>query len=710
MTVEQRARAGALTSSLELALVTGDAPAAVLLVDLRSRRVVYTNPVADQLAPGARLPVALDAWSDLADLRDLDGAELSETDHPLSKVARSVPVVGEAVSAARGSAMGRQRLPLWVVALPMADAPMLEGHALVVFLPLSRREAAQAALDAAQASAQLRDRAVVATGLSFTVADAQDEDVPLVWVNPAFEATTGYAAEEVLGRNCRFLQGPATDPQARAALRRAIEAEEDATVTILNYRKDGTAFWNQVSMSPIHGPDGELTHFVGIQADVTARVAADAERDRALEAERRARVAAERAQQRLDLLVEATSELTGSLDVDECRRRLTRLLVPRLADWAVLVTTDDRGGVAETAALHRDPGRTPDLERWVEGVRETLVPGPVVPLLLGEAHARRISDFDDPRHLDERRTWVRDPDVLPTGDGLGRSSVLLVAVPGRERITDLLVLVRGPESPRHTDEDLEVAVDLARRAGIILDNARLFRAQHRIAETLQHSLLPELPVLDRVAAAARYRASETGAQVGGDFYELIDLPDGSLGVAIGDVVGHDVLAAARMGHLRGLLRAAAWGAGTGSTGDVLERVDQLMSGLGLTTMATLAYGRLDPADDGGWTLTYSSAGHPPFLLRDPSGRVEALDDAQDLLLGVQPRSRRTARHHLAPGSLLLAYTDGLVERRGEHLERGLERLAAALAEGPDDPDGLCDHVLGALGGDGDDIAVLAVRV
>ncbi len=123
--------------------------------------------------------------------------------------------MGQAVSAAAGSDLGGRREPLWVVALPMADAPMLDDHALVVFLPLRDSRAARAAMDAATEQAALRDRAVLATGLSFTVADARDPEFPLVWVNPAFTATTGYNLEEGGRPNCRFLQGPGTDPAAR---------------------------------------------------------------------------------------------------------------------------------------------------------------------------------------------------------------------------------------------------------------------------------------------------------------------------------------------------------------------------------------------------------------------------------------------------------------------------------------------------------------
>ncbi|WP_432498285.1 SpoIIE family protein phosphatase [Kineococcus gypseus] len=717
--------------STDLSFVTGGAPAAVLLVDLTARTVVHTNPVAEQLAPGVRLPVGLDDWSDAADLRDLDGAELSSTEHPLSRVARSLPVAGQAVSAARVSEMGRRREPLWVVALPMVGAPVLSDHALVVLLPLSRRDAARAAADAAQAQAQVRDRAVLATGMSFTVADARADDMPLVWVNPAFTATTGYALEEVVGRNCRFLQGAGTDREVVAALRRALAAGEEVTTTLLNHRKDGTAFWNQLVLSPVHGAEGELTHYVGIQTDITARVEADAERDRALVAERRAREEAEAARAqaeaareeaesahrdadasraRLELLAEATSRLAVTLDVAECRQRLLDLVVPELADWALLVSTDEQGAVHDVTARHRDGARSGELDRYVERWMTAFAPGPVAATLLGGQQARLIDDYDSEERRAEREGWVNDASLLDASDALGAASVLLVTLQGRRRSEDLLALVRGPGRPRHSADDLHVAVDLGRRAGLILDNARLYGEQHRIAAALQNSLLPQLPRIPGVRAAARYRASESGARVGGDFYELIDLPGEAVGLAVGDVVGHDVMAAAAMGHLRGLLRASAWDTTGPSPSQVVDRVDRLLDGLGMATMATLAYARATPAGDGSWLLEHATAGHPPLLVRDPAGRVEVLDGVHGLMLGVQPTVRAGAAHRLVPGSTVLGYTDGLVERRGEELSVGLARLARTLADAPEDVEALCDHLLQRLGDTDDDVAFVALRL
>jgi PAS domain S-box-containing protein len=760
VTGTSRKAAGTIAAG-DLSIITGEAPPAVLLVDLRTRQVVYTSPVAEQLAPRVVLPVTLDQWSDAAVLRDLDGAALSETTHPLSQVARSLPVAGQAVSAARISELGRRREPLWVVALPMLDAPMLPEHALVVFLPLSRRGQAREAVDAvqaaeaeaAQAQVQLRERAVLATTLAFVVADARVQDMPLVWVNPAFTATTGYSFEEAVGRNCRFLQGPATDPGAVAAVRAAVAEGREIVTTLVNYRKDGTAFWNQLSVSPVHGPDGSLTHFVAIQADVTARIAGEDDRERALLAERRARrdaenaredaeaarsgaesarvgaetarveaesaraeaerawASAERSRRRLELLAEATTRLSATLDVKACRQQLVDLVVPRLADWALLIATTATGAVSDITAKHHDPERAGELYDYTRRLRGSLVPGSVQQTLLGGEPFRRISDFDSAPHRAERESWVSDPSVLEVSDALGAASVLIVPLPGRHDSQDLLILVRGPVGVRYTDDDLDIALDLCRRAGLIVDNARLYEEQRRIAATLQASLLPVLPVIAGVQVAARYRASESGAQVGGDFYELIDLPGHAIGLAVGDVVGHDVLAAAAMGHLRGLLRASAWDPSDPSPAAVVARVDQLLLGLNMATMATMAYARLTPVGAGqGWEVEHTSAGHPPLLVRDPDGRTRFLEATPDLLLGVQVGPRTTTRHRLRAGSSLLAYTDGLIERRGEVLTVGLERLRVAFERAPADLEQQCDFLVAELGESDDDAAFLILHL
>jgi serine phosphatase RsbU (regulator of sigma subunit) len=239
-------------------------------------------------------------------------------------------------------------------------------------------------------------------------------------------------------------------------------------------------------------------------------------------------------------------------------------------------------------------------------------------------------------------------------------------------------------------------------------------AQQEIAETLQRSLLPDLPVLPGMTCAARYLAGTDGAHVGGDWYDVFALPDGAVGLAVGDVMGHDVQAAAAMGQLRSVLRSYAYEGGSPSS--VLDRLDRLVQGFDMAQIATAVYGRLILDRDGGMLL-FCNAGHPPPLLRLPDGRVRQLDAADSRLIGVSPdeAAPRSEAGVLVPaGSTLLLYTDGLVERKPEDLTDGVERLRTAFEQLPDatPPDAVCDRLLAAVlpCDPDDDVALLVVRV
>jgi len=224
------------TDAPGLPQVVHNAPAAVLVIDLDRQQVVYANTAAFALT-GERvgLPVDVDSWSDAAGLTDLGGRRLSETSSPLSLVAAGVPVAGEPVAvhdaARRGSSLsqaqrqaGEGRL-LWVTGFTLSADAAFDGggpqsRAMVVFQQLSGTE-----LGDRRRLALLRDRAVIAAEMSFTITDPRRPDDPLVWVNPSFTRLTGYRLEEVVGRNCRLLQGPNTDrPLSAGSARRCAAA------------------------------------------------------------------------------------------------------------------------------------------------------------------------------------------------------------------------------------------------------------------------------------------------------------------------------------------------------------------------------------------------------------------------------------------------------------------------------------------------------
>jgi serine phosphatase RsbU (regulator of sigma subunit) len=283
----------------------------------------------------------------------------------------------------------------------------------------------------------------------------------------------------------------------------------------------------------------------------------------------------------------------------------------------------------------------------------------------------------------------------------------------RRHTLGAMALVQTSADRTFAHDDVDLVHDLARRAALALDNVRLYQQEHAVADTLQRSLLPVLPEIPGIRAAAHYVSASTAADVGGDFYDLLALPDGSIGMVIGDVVGHDVAAAAAMGHLRGLIRACVWDAEDADPASVLTRVDRLVQGLHVAPMATLVYARaVPPAVTGGpWQVHVANAGHPPLMLRAPDGAVRLLDGVTGLLVGVDAGApRRTVDVEVPAGSTLIAYTDGLIERPGTDLDEGIAELRARLAAAPRgaDPALLCDVAVGGTLDGRDDVALLAV--
>jgi serine phosphatase RsbU (regulator of sigma subunit)/anti-sigma regulatory factor (Ser/Thr protein kinase) len=273
-----------------------------------------------------------------------------------------------------------------------------------------------------------------------------------------------------------------------------------------------------------------------------------------------------------------------------------------------------------------------------------------------------------------------------------------------------LIELSGKREGEFTDEDESIVVQLAHMASVAMENARLYERERGIALELQSTLLPEdLPEIPGVATASRYRAGGDGVRVGGDWYEVVTLGGGRVGMAIGDVVGRGVRAAAMMGHLRMALRAYALEGEAPAI--VAERMARFVRTLDRDQMSTCVYAVLEPATG---VLRCANAGHPPPLVLAGDGRASFLTGRPGLPLGVTadyeyPELRAT----LEPGSTVLLYTDGLVEKRGEPLDVGLERLREVAAGAPVEPlEELCERVLEVLVQEapGDDVALLAVRV
>jgi serine phosphatase RsbU (regulator of sigma subunit)/anti-sigma regulatory factor (Ser/Thr protein kinase) len=267
----------------------------------------------------------------------------------------------------------------------------------------------------------------------------------------------------------------------------------------------------------------------------------------------------------------------------------------------------------------------------------------------------------------------------------------------------------GTRAPRHFDGDELALLQLvADRMALAIDRARTYEHHHAVAETLQRSLLPDrLPQLPDAELAGQYLPG-AGATVGGDWYDVLTLPDGEVALIMGDVVGRGVRAASVMGQLRSACRIyAAQGQGAAS---VVKCLNEFAHDLGSGEMATLVYLTLDPSSGSG---RFVGAGHPPPLVRSVDGSTAYLDAEPQLPLGALRRV--TYDEHpvqLDPGAMVMLYTDGLVERRDASLDDGLARLAEAVAAGPHEPEACCDFVLHALLGGhraGDDVALLALQ-
>ncbi|ONH32474.1 SpoIIE family protein phosphatase [Pseudofrankia asymbiotica] len=534
----------------------------------------------------------------------------------------------------------------------------------------------------------LYQRAVQSTDVSFTIADPYQPDTPLTWVNDAFTRVTGYPFAEAVGRNCRFLQGPRSDPAAAARLRDAQRERRPTRVEILNYRKDGSTFWNEIALAPVFDRAGRLTHFVGVQDDVTAKVEAREQREELLVREQRARSTAEwaarvegAARGRLELLGQVTDAMSGALrQMPAAPRALADVLVPRLADLAVvdLAVVDDES--YRIALVGLDSGLEAD---FIAGEAARGLPDTAWGLIdhvLSTGRPVLVSEVRD----DDLVLAATSTAQLDAYRRMRPCSFLAVPLPARGRAVGVLRLITTAASGRHYDQDdQDLAVDLGRRAGMLLDNARLYRRAHTVAETLQRSLLPDMPTVPGMSLAARYLPASDTARVGGDWYDVLLLPDGRVGLVIGDVMGHDLPAAATMAQLRSMLRAYAWE--LVGPGEVLDRLDRLAQGFDTDSFATVFYAVLeqDPAG-GGARLSYANAGHLPPLVCTGGGAgqrtVRPLADASSLPLGVgDAGGRDEASVPLPLGSTLLLYTDGLVEQRGRDIEEGIDQAAALLA-------------------------------
>ncbi|SDE22832.1 SpoIIE family protein phosphatase [Nocardioides lianchengensis] len=470
--------------------------------------------------------------------------------------------------------------------------------------------------------------------------------------------------------------------------------------------------WYEVRVWP--SPDGLSVYFV----DVTAR--------------RTAEEAVARAGRRSTLLAEVTRSLSDTLDAEEAVARLAQLVVPVLGDWCVVTLVEGNGPVAghgwrhrlrDIGAWHHDPERRGLVQRYAEVRLPALTDSSYVAQALGRSEPVVVR-----RGATDAIAAVLEPGEARDLFGrLGPDAAVVVPLRGRARTVGLLSVFRDRRLGTYTSDDLDLLTEVAVRAGSALDNARAFSQQQDLALGLQRSMLTAPPQPEHLQVAVRYEPAAESAQVGGDWYDAFQQPDGSTSLVIGDVVGHDTAAAAAMGQVRSLLRGIAVTTGEGPAG-VLRRVDGAIQTLQVETTATAVVARLEQTDaerdTGTMRFRWSNAGHPPPLVAmPPTGRPDDPVEVwplwaatSQLLLGLHPDTERDESVVALPrGATVLLYTDGLVEHRGQSLDEGLAAMQALLARlvADDVPlEELCDRLLRGLLPElpDDDVALVAVRL
>ncbi|MGJ7881021.1 SpoIIE family protein phosphatase [Streptomyces rochei] len=532
-------------------------------------------------------------------------------------------------------------------------------------------------------------------------------------VNPWAEELLGRRARDMVGQDAHDLLHRYADgspvPRERCSLRNPLygtaAAEEGSEEYFL--RADGTAVPIIWATTPLVR-DGRRDGLVLVFHDFSLH------RSAAQEAEERT-AALEAFSTQLHLVAEISTVLVPTERTSVILRRLLRLLVPELGQWAAAdvhrggAEQVERVAVRSSTHLHRagrlrgpvtplpDPARAA-LNRLLTGDRP-------VPLSAEEV----LSDPHHPLAATHRVLFER----------LGGHSAVVVPLRTRQRSYGTLTVARAGTHPAHTEAEIALLADIGRRVALVLDNARLYHEQQNVAVTMQRQLLTPLPQVDHVRMAARYRPAESAMEVGGDWYDAFLLADGVMALVIGDVVGHDLQAAAHMAEVRNMLRALAWDH-MEPPSVIMRRLDEAVTNTSDAPMATLVFARIEGPEGGPWNFHWVNAGHPPPLVVGPDGATRFLEAGHGPLIGMSATLRLgldwpDATEELPPESILLLYTDGLVESRDRPIDAGMAKLrhhAGVLARRPEaeNVDVFCDELLARIEPRGDDVALLALRL
>ncbi|WP_407547771.1 SpoIIE family protein phosphatase [Streptomyces sp. Pv4-95] len=527
-----------------------------------------------------------------------------------------------------------------------------------------------------------------------------DENLRYLHLNQALADMNGLPIAEHIGRRLTEIMITSEGGEYERMLRTVVA-------------EGRTVVGARVGMRTLGHPDRDLvlsvsffplTQAVGTRQGVGGLLVDVTDREQAI-------VEATATRQRLALLDRASARIGTTLDVVTTAQELVDATVPDFADGAVVELVD---WLDEREAF--DPALPVMTRRIASG---TVLPAPATELVSGmdvvhyppgsAVHQMLRTgrptvvpvneDFIARTMLDEHRAR------LMTDSGL--ACLLLAPLIARGTVQGIAMFGRSAARATFTEPDLSLAGELASRAALCLDNARLYSRERDIALTLQRALLPSsLGASPHLRVAHRYLPGGRVTDVGGDWYDVIALPDDQVGLIVGDVMGHGVSAAASMGRLR--ITAKALARHHHAPDELVAELDLCAQEAGIE-LATCLYISYDPASG---RARMAGAGHPPPLVLQPDGRTDVIDEVLGVPLGVGGSPFRTIDAQLPDGATLVLYTDGLIETRDRDIDVGLQALRTELARVPDSLEAAADQILERLvpSSPADDTVLLLARV
>ncbi|MFE2375821.1 SpoIIE family protein phosphatase [Streptomyces sp. NPDC059398] len=536
-------------------------------------------------------------------------------------------------------------------------------------------------------------------------------DLTVRRVNKRFAELFGDEVAEHRGRTVHDYLARAEADRMTAALKRVLETGRPVTDLQLIGSPPGSSerrHWS-VNLYRVHGGAGVPIGVAGLGTDVTRRHVAARE--------------AANARRNLALLNEAGARIGNSLDLETTARELLDVSVPGFCDLASVDLY--QGLLAGDEAPKGSADGSAELRRvaYASAVSDVLLKGSDDGPTLGAVHRYA---FHSPCASALRTGKVRS---VPGSPGSHVQSTLAVPMVAHDTVVGLVQFSRTKGSEPFGERDRSLAVELAARAAVCMDNARLYRREHERALILQRSLLPPGdPEAAGLDIACRYLPGNTASEVGGDWFDVIELPGHRTALVVGDVMGHGLRAAVAMGELRTAVRTLALL--DLEPAEVLEALDEIARGLGTPSgaqqasraahktreadlsevyLATAVYAVYDPVTR---RCTFANAGHLPPVLVEPGEPALLLDVPPGMPLGVGGEPFEEVEVEIPEGALLALYTDGLVESREHPLDEGLSAFRDALTHSERPLEDVCDHVLSTLDtqhGE-DDIALLMARI